>query len=43
LHATLHVIKAYRGLRDGHALDFGIYAEVVAPGRVALGDSVVVG
>jgi uncharacterized protein YcbX len=40
---TLHVIKAYRGLRDGHALDFGIYAEVVTPGRVALGDSVVVG
>ncbi|HEU4864286.1 MAG TPA: MOSC domain-containing protein [Candidatus Limnocylindria bacterium] len=40
---TLHVIKAYRGLRDGHALDFGIYAEVVAPGRVALGDSVVLG
>jgi uncharacterized protein len=39
---TLHVIKAYRGLRDGHALDFGIYAEVLAPGRVAVGDEVVV-
>ena len=37
---TLHVIKAYRGLRDGHALDFGIYADVVAPGRVAIGDEV---
>jgi len=37
---TLHVIKAYRGLRDGHALDFGIYADVVAPGRVAVGDEV---
>lgn len=37
---TLHVIKAYRGLRDGHALDFGIYADVVSPGRVAIGDQV---
>jgi uncharacterized protein YcbX len=37
---TLHVIKAYRGLRDGHALDFGIYADVVTPGRVAVGDEV---
>ena len=36
---TLHVIKAYRGVRDGH-LDFGIYANVVAPGRVAIGDEV---
>lgn len=38
---TLHVIKAYRGLRDGHALDFGIYADVVVPGRIAIGDEVV--
>jgi uncharacterized protein len=38
---TLHVIKEYRGLRDGHALDFGIYADVVAPGRVGIGDEVV--
>lgn len=37
---TLHVLKAYRGLRDGRHLDFGIYAEVVAPGRVAIGDPV---
>ena len=40
---TLHVLRAYRGLRDGRHLDFGIYAEVMVPGRVALGDSVVVG
>jgi uncharacterized protein len=38
---TLHVIKEYRGLRDGHALDFGIYADVVAAGRVGIGDEVV--
>ena len=37
---TLHVIKEYRGLRDGRHLDFGIYAEVAAPGRVAVGDEV---
>ena len=37
---TLHIIKGYRGLRDGHALDFGVYADVVAPGRVTVGDEV---
>src|SRR5205085_978368 len=37
---TLRTIKAYRGLRDGKALDFGIYGEVVEPGRVAVGDDV---
>jgi uncharacterized protein len=37
---TLHVIKRYRGIRDGHALDFGVYADVVRPGRVAVGDAI---
>jgi uncharacterized protein len=36
---TLRTIKAYRGLRDG-GLDFGVYGEVVEPGRVELGDPV---
>ena len=36
---TLRTIKAYRGLRDG-GLDFGVYGEVVEPGRVRLGDPV---
>lgn len=36
---TLRVIKSYRGLRDGD-LDFGIYAAVVEPGRVRVGDAV---
>jgi uncharacterized protein len=35
---TLHVIKAYRGLRDGRHLDFGVYADVVEPGTVRVGD-----
>jgi uncharacterized protein YcbX len=37
---TLAGIKAYRGLRDGKALDFGVYFEVDSPGRVAVGDAV---
>ena len=37
---TLRTIKDYRGLRDGKALDFGIYGDVVEPGRVAVGDAV---
>jgi uncharacterized protein YcbX len=36
---TLKLIKAYRGLRDGD-IDFGIYAAVVEPGRVKVGDPV---
>jgi hypothetical protein len=36
---TLRTIKAYRGLRDG-GLDFGVYGEVVEPGRVRVGDPV---
>ena len=37
---TLHVIRQYRGLRDGRKLDFGVYADVVQPGRVSVGDPV---
>jgi uncharacterized protein YcbX len=37
---TLRVIKDYRGLRDGKHVDFGMYAEVVEPGRVSLGDAI---
>lgn len=41
---ALHVIKAYRGVGEtilGRGLTFGVYADVVRPGRVALGDDVV--
>jgi uncharacterized protein YcbX len=37
---TLHVIRAYRGLRDGRKIDFGVYADVVVPGRLAVGDAI---
>jgi uncharacterized protein YcbX len=37
---TLAGIKSYRGLRDGSKLDFGVYFDVVEPGRVRLGDVV---
>jgi MOSC domain-containing protein len=37
---TLRIIRSYRGVRDGKNLDFGIYGEVVQPGRVAVGDAV---
>ena len=37
---TLHVIRQYRGLRDGRKLDFGVYADVVQPGRVSVGDPI---
>jgi uncharacterized protein YcbX len=37
---TLGAIKRYRGLRDGKALDFGVYAEIDQPGRVRVGDTV---
>ena len=37
---TLHVIRQYRGLRGGRHLDFGVYADVVQPGRVSVGDAV---
>jgi hypothetical protein len=34
------VIKAYRGTRGEKQLDFGVYGEVVTPGRVRVGDAV---
>jgi uncharacterized protein len=34
---TLRIIRSYRGVRAGKNLDFGIYGEVVRPGRVAVG------
>ena len=37
---TLAGIRAYRGLRDGKHLDFGVYVDVERPGRVRLGDGV---
>jgi hypothetical protein len=37
---TLKGIKAYRGLRDGKDIDFGVYFDVERPGRVRVGDAV---
>ena len=37
---TLAGIKAYRGLRDGKNLDFGVYFDVEQPGRVRVGDAI---
>ena len=37
---TLREIAAYRGKRDGKEIDFGVYAQVVRPGRVRVGDPV---
>ena len=37
---TLREIAAYRGKRDGKKIDFGVYARVVEPGRVRVGDPV---
>jgi uncharacterized protein YcbX len=37
---TLRLIKSYRGVRDGKAIDFGVYAAVEEPGRVRVGDPV---
>ena len=37
---TLRAIKRYRGLRDGRHADFGVFAAVVEPGRVRVGDAV---
>jgi uncharacterized protein YcbX len=39
---TLRTLIAYRGLRDGKYADFGVLADVERPGRVRLGDEVVV-
>lgn len=37
---TLRLIKGYRGVRNGEAIDFGVYASVEQPGRVRVGDTV---
>ena len=37
---TLREIAAYRGRRGGKDIDFGVYAQVVRPGRVRVGDTV---
>jgi uncharacterized protein len=37
---TLREIAAYRGRRDGHDIDFGVYARVLEPGRIRVGDAV---
>ena len=37
---TLRAIKGYRGLRDGKYVDFGVFARVVEPGEVRVGDRV---
>src|SRR5262245_1608635 len=37
---TLREIARYRGKRDGKQIDFGVYAHVVRPGRVGVGDAV---
>lgn len=39
---TLRTIIAYRGLRNGKHADMGVLADVVSPGRVSLGDEVMV-
>jgi uncharacterized protein YcbX len=37
---TLRTISAYRGLREGKNIDFGVYGEVDEPGHVRLGDPI---
>jgi uncharacterized protein YcbX len=37
---TLRIIRTYRGVRGRKNLDFGIYGDVVRPGRVVVGDQV---
>ena len=37
---TLHVIRDYRGPNPGNQLEFGVYARVVEPGDVRVGDTV---
>ena len=37
---TLRAIRAYRGLRNGKDLDFGVYGEIERAGTIQLGDEV---
>jgi uncharacterized protein YcbX len=37
---TLGLIRSYRGLSERRTLDFGVYGEIVEPGRVRVGDTV---
>ena len=37
---ALRAIKAYRGLRNGKHVDFGVYGDVEQPGRIRVGDPV---
>jgi uncharacterized protein YcbX len=37
---TLRTIKEYRGVRGEKSLDFGVYADVITPGDVSIGDPV---
>jgi uncharacterized protein YcbX len=37
---TLRLIKGYRGLSERRTIDFGIYAEIVEPGVVRVGDAI---
>ena len=37
---TLRTIIAYRGLRDGKDIDFGVWGEVERPGTIRVGDAV---
>lgn len=37
---TLRTLIAYRGLRDGKKIDFGVLGEVAVPGRVSVGDEI---
>jgi uncharacterized protein YcbX len=37
---TLRAIKAYRALRGGKHIDFGVYGDVERPGRVRVGDPI---
>jgi uncharacterized protein YcbX len=37
---TLQAIRDYRGLRGGKSIDFGVYGDVVEPGRIRVGDAV---
>ena len=39
---TLEAIKAYRGMGENGTMCFGMYTDVVRPGRIAVGDPVVV-